>query len=76
MVSASFTDPASNDKHPSCSIAWGDATTAGTVTESGGNGKCTGSHSYKTSGKYNIVVTVTDDNGGAGQSPPIAITVQ
>jgi hypothetical protein len=81
-VSASFTDAGTNDKHTAaagggCTINWGDGvTTAGTVTEAAGNGKCTGSHPYTSTGDRNITVTLTDDDGGAGTSTPILVHIK
>lgn len=63
-ASAPFTDPGTADTHVS-SWDWGDgAVTPGTA---GGN-LATGSHTYTTAGIYTIVVTVTDDDGGAGSA--------
>lgn len=67
-VSATFTDPGSNDTH-SCSIDWEDGSSAGTV----GSGTCTGSHSYAAAGVYTITVTVTDDDGGPGSDSVMII---
>jgi hypothetical protein len=75
-ISASFADPATNDKH-TCVINRGDGTSVvGTVTESGGSGKCTGSVKFPAKGTYSVSVTVTDDDLGAGTSPPITINVR
>ena len=65
-VSASFTDLNTTDTH-SCSIDWDDGqTTAGTISESGGSGTCTGGpHTYSVPGVYTIRVTVTDAPCGA-----------
>ena len=65
-LSASLSDAGTNDTH-TCSIAWDDGnTTSGTVSESGGAGTCSGSHTFASAGVYTIAVTVTDDDGGSG----------
>lgn len=72
-LSASFTD-AANDSH-TCSIDWNDGSvTAGSVTESGGNGTCSGTHTYSGHGSFNVTATVTDDDGGSG-SASVAVSV-
>jgi hypothetical protein len=61
---ASFTDPGILDTH-TATFDWGDGgTSAGTVTEAGGNGDVAGSHIYTTPGVYTITLTVTDKDGG------------
>jgi len=46
-------------------IDWGDGTTAaGTVGGGGGTFTVSGSHTYATSGTFNVVVTLTDDPPG------------
>jgi len=68
LVSATFTDPGTLDTHTAL-WDWDDGTTsAGTVTESGGSGSVSGSHSYLAAGIYTISVTVTDKDGGSGTS--------
>jgi hypothetical protein len=67
-LTATFVDPGSNDTQ-TCAIAWGD----GTTTNGFVSGKtCTSSHTYLTSGARNVVVTVLDDDAGAGTA---AVTV-
>jgi hypothetical protein len=61
-VSAAFTD-AGADTH-TLSVNWGDgATTSGTVSEVAGSGTGSAGHAYTTGGVYNVVLTVTDDDG-------------
>lgn len=61
-VSATVTDPGSNDTH-TCSISWGDGTTTvGTLAA----GICTGTHSYAAIGTYDVTTTATDDDDAAG----------
>jgi len=46
-------------------IDWGDGTTtAGTVSGGGGTFTVSGTHTYATSGTFNVVVTLTDDPPG------------
>ncbi|MFL6033989.1 MAG: HYR domain-containing protein, partial [Gaiellaceae bacterium] len=73
-LSASFTDAGTADTH-TCTIAWGNgASSAGTVTESGGAGTCTGSNVYRQTGNYSITVTVVDSSGAA-TTKTVAISV-
>ena len=60
-LSATFTDPESNQTHTAV-IDWGDgATSVGVVSESAGSGTVTGSHVYADNGSYTITVSVTDN---------------
>jgi hypothetical protein len=59
---ANFTDVGTLDTHTAV-WDWGDGTTSiGSVTESGGSGNVTGSHTYVLAGDYTATVTVTDDD--------------
>lgn len=61
-VTASFTDPGASDTH-TCSVDFGDGTVApGTIAD----GTCSTSHAYTALGAHDVVVTVTDDDGGVG----------
>ncbi|MCL4507817.1 MAG: PKD domain-containing protein [Chloroflexi bacterium] len=65
---ASFTDPGVLDTHTAI-WDWGDGTTSvGAVTEANGSGSVSGSHTYTAAGVYTIQLTVTDKDGGTGQS--------
>jgi hypothetical protein len=65
---ASFTDAGVLDTHTAV-WNWGDGSSStGIITENNGSGTASGSHSYAAAGVYSIVVTVTDDDGGSGQS--------
>jgi len=65
-LSGAFSDQGTNDTH-TCSIDWDDGAgpQAGTVSEAGGSGTCTGSQPFASAGVYSIQVTVTDDDGGS-----------
>lgn len=70
-----FTDAGIGDTHQ-VSIQWGDGGTSGaSVTESGGSGSGSASHTYGAAGTYTIVVTVTDDDGAA-TSTQVSYVVQ
>ncbi len=63
-VGGSFTDAGVNDTHGS-TADWGDLTTsAGLVSESGGSGSVSATHSYSTPGVYTVAVDVNDGDGG------------
>jgi murein DD-endopeptidase MepM/ murein hydrolase activator NlpD len=70
-VSATFTDPGTLDTH-TAAIDWGDGTAAQAVTVLQLAAGVT--HVYGDNGVYNVVVTVTDDDGGAG-SDAVNVTV-
>ena len=63
-VTASFTDVGTADTH-TCKFTW-DAGVITTVAGSGGS--CTSSFTYKVTGVYPVLVTVTDDDTGAASS--------
>jgi len=67
-LSASFTDPGVLDTHTAVWI-WNDGSTSvGTVVEANGSGTVTGSHNYATADIYTVKLTVTDKDGGTGES--------
>jgi hypothetical protein len=67
-TSATFTDPGILDTHTAV-WDWGDETTsAGIVSETDGSRSVEGSHIYATAGVYTVTLTVTDKDGGTGQS--------
>ncbi len=61
---ASFTDPDRGDVHAAL-WSWGDGTpdSHGTVSESGGTGNVSNSHSFAAAGVYTVTLTVTDTSG-------------
>ena len=70
-VSADFTDPGRLDTH-TAEWDWGDGSRSpGTVNEIGGSGTVSGSHTYTASGLYTVGLSVWDDDGDSGQSPPL-----
>ncbi len=65
-ATAVFTDPGVLDMHTAV-WDWGDGTTSpGVVDEVNGSGSVSGEHAYSEPGVYEIVLVVTDDDGGAG----------
>ncbi|MBM4429340.1 MAG: PKD domain-containing protein, partial [Chloroflexi bacterium] len=66
VASAAFVDPGTLDTHTAL-WDWGDGSTSdGTVTEPGGSGSVTGSHTYTVPGIYTLHLTVTDNDGASG----------
>jgi hypothetical protein len=65
---AAFTDPGILDTHTGV-FDWGDGTSSpALVTESNGSGSVSGGHAYTAVGVYTVALTVTDKDGGVGQS--------
>jgi hypothetical protein len=66
---ATFTDPAtaSTPGEYSASIDWGDASasSAGTISGSGGNFTVSGTHTYAEEGQYHPTVTITDTDNSS-----------
>jgi hypothetical protein len=60
---ASFTDAGANDTH-TCTVDFDDGSpvTPGTIVD----GTCAASHPFTVAGVHDVLVTVTDDDGGAG----------
>jgi hypothetical protein len=61
-----FSDPGILDTH-TVTIKWGDGTSTNYTKEAGFN-IMSGSHIYVKTGNYEIVVTLTDDDGGTSQA--------
>lgn len=73
-VNASFTDAGTRDTH-SATFDWGDAaSSAGTITESGGSGSVTGTHTYAAAGQYTVRLRLSD-NAGAVDTATLDILV-
>ncbi|MCH7738026.1 MAG: hypothetical protein IH872_11575, partial [Chloroflexi bacterium] len=67
-ASAGFTDPGIGDTHTAV-WDWGDNTTSpGTVTETGGAGSVSDSHTYTAAGVYTVTLTVSDEELASDQS--------
>src|SRR5262249_50704159 len=63
---ATFSDAGVNDTHTAV-IYWGDGTNSiGQITESGGRGTVSASHTYADNGTYTIRIEVRDNDGAAG----------
>ena len=62
-MSAPFTDVGVQDAHTG-TINWGDGTSSASITEIGGSGTASGSHSYAGAGVYTVSMTVRDDDTG------------
>jgi hypothetical protein len=64
-VTAPFTDIATHDTH-TCTVDFADGTPVvnGAVVQGAGTGTCTASHAYTGVGAHNVLVTITDDDGG------------
>jgi PKD repeat protein len=66
--SADFIDPGILDTH-TAEWDWGDETSSpGIVNETNGSGTVIGDHAYVEAGIYKVLLTVTDDDGGTGES--------
>ncbi len=74
---ADFIPVISGGNGGSTTINWGDgsASTAGTVSGSGGSYSITGSHNYTSTGYYTITVTVKDDGGSVSTASPCTVLV-
>ncbi len=73
-IAASVSDPASNDTYTasSCSFDMDDGN-APLVGAPDGTGACSQSHVFTAAGVYTLVVSATDDDGGAGSASALLI---
>ena len=72
-ISTTFTDPGIYETH-TATIDWGDGTdTPATVTESGGSGTVSATHTYNIHGNYHPQLEITD-SGGAVAILPFNVT--
>ena len=70
----SFTDPGALDTHRA-TWNFGDASSSTSSFGPGGSANFAASHAYSAAGTYTVRLTVTDDDGGAGQATA-TVTVQ
>lgn len=80
LAPATFSDPDAGDTH-SGTVDWGDGTVAaGVISESGGSGTVSGTHTYTNEGSHLVRVTVVDSYGATawdsftvtvGNAPPL-----
>ena len=75
-ISAAFTDASAHSQSRVATIDWGlgGAAVSGTVGFDSGSGQVGGSYTYNDDGSFNVVVTVTDEEGMQG-TVTIPITV-
>ena len=70
----SFSDPGALDSH-TATWSFGDGSTSTTSFGPGGSAGLSATHSYGTAGSFTATLTVTDDDGGVGQTTS-KVTVQ
>lgn len=72
---APFSDVGTHDTH-TCSVDFADggAAVAGAVAEANGAGTCTTSHAFANLGPHNVLVKVTDDDGGSATAVVKVVT--
>ncbi|MFH1724798.1 MAG: PKD domain-containing protein [Elusimicrobiota bacterium] len=74
-ISATFTDAGILDTH-AAEVDWGDGTTSpASLTETDGSGSLSAEHVYADDRVYAVKITVTDDDGDAGEAT-LAVAVE